>query len=113
MSQRNCETERLLYVYRLWGLSAVAFFGLFLLSMYVLSSSAGLNRAMLITPLFSGFLWIGSTSLSRHSLVQLKQCIGKEVGLLEFVSTQFVFVLFPFTYRELKKEVSLYTSLRR
>jgi len=113
MSPGIRETERLLSAYRFWGLAAVAFFGLFLLSMFTAASSAGLNRLMLVVPLFPGFLWIGTTSLSRHSLIQLKQCIGKEVGLFEFVSTQFVFVLFPFTYRELKREVSSHASPRR
>ncbi len=105
MSQDIRERDRLLSSYRFWGLAAVASFGLFLLLMLATALSAGLNRVMLAAPLCSGFLWIGATSLSRHSLVKLKQCIGKEVGLFEFVSSQFVFVLFPFTYRTLKKEV--------
>lgn len=113
MSPGIRESERLLSAYRFWGLATVVFFGLFLLSVISAISSTGLNRIMLVVPLFSGFLWIGTTSLSRHSLIQLKQCIGKEVGLFEFVSTQFVFVLFPFTYRELKKEVSSHTKLCR
>jgi hypothetical protein len=104
------EIERLLSAYRFWGLAAVFFFALSLLSMLIAISIAGLNLVILALPLFFGFLWIGTTSLSRHSLVQLKQSIDKEVGLLEFVSTQFVFALFPFTYRELKKEVALYES---
>lgn len=112
MSKDVRETERLLSAYRFWGLATLAFFGLFLLSVFTALSSTGLNRVMLVAPLFSGFLWIGTTSLSRHSLIQLKRCMGKEVGLLEFVSTQFVFVLFPFTYRELKKEVSSHANHR-
>ncbi len=107
------ETKRLLSVYRFWGLAAVAFFGIFLLSMFAVAFSRGLHKVMLVTPLFSGFLWIGTTALSRHSLIQLKQCLGKKVGLLEFFSTQFVFVLFPFTYKELKKEVSLHVTSGR
>lgn len=104
------EIERLLSAYRFWGLTAVAFFALFLLSIFTAAASSGINYLLIAAPLFFGFLWIGTTSLSRHSLVQLKQSIGKEVGLFEFVSTQFVFALFPFTYRELKKEVALYES---
>jgi hypothetical protein len=107
------ETERLLSSYRFWGLSAVGFFGLFLMSMLTVALSTGLNRFMVVMPLFPGFLWIGTTSLSRHSLVRLKQYMGKEVGLFEFVSTQFVFILFPYTYRELKKEVSSHAGQRR
>ncbi len=104
------EVERLLSAYRFWGLAAVAFFALFVLSIFTAASSPGINYLLIAAPLFFGFLWIGTTSLSRHSLVQLKQSIGKKVGLVEFVSTQFVFALFPFIYRELKKEVALYES---
>ncbi len=107
------EIERLLSAYRFWGLGAVVFFALFLLSILSVVSIAGINYLLIASPLFFGFLWIGTTSLSRHSLVQLKRSIGKEVGLFEFVSTQFVFALFPFTYRELKKEVVLYESSLR
>lgn len=110
MSSSMSEIERLLSVYRLWGLAAVAFFALFLLSVLSVVSIAGINYLLIASPLFFGFLWIGTTSLSRHSLVQLKQSLGKEIGLLEFVSTQFVFALFPFTYRKLKKEVALYEN---
>jgi hypothetical protein len=105
------ETERLLAVYRFWGLATVAFFALFILSMVTAVTSTGLNHIMIAVPLLFGFLWIGTTSLSRHSLILLKQCIGRKVGLLEFVSTQFVFILFPFTYKELKKEVALHEGL--
>ncbi len=110
MSHRIRETERLLSAYRFWGLAAALFFVMLLLSMFTAVSSARLNLVVLSLPLFFGFLWIGTTSLSRHSFVQIKQCIGKEVGLLEFVLTQFVFALFPFIYRELKKEVALYEN---
>jgi len=74
------------------------------------ASSTGLSRVKLTAALFYGFIWIGTTSLSRHTLIRLKQSMGKEVGLFEFVSTQFVFVLFPFTYMGLKKEVSSHTN---
>ena len=110
MTQYISETERLLSAYRLWGLSAVLFFVIFLLSMFAAISIPGLNFLMFSLPLCFGFLWIGTTSLSRHCLVQLKQYIGKEVGLLEFVSTQFVFALFPLIYRGLKREVALYEN---
>ncbi len=113
MSSSTCEIRRLLSAYRFWGLAAVAFFALFLLSVLSLVSTAGINYLLIASPLFFGFLWIGTTSLSRHALVQLKQSIGKEVSLLEFVSTQFVFALFPIIYRELKKEVALYNNPSR
>jgi hypothetical protein len=53
----------------------------------------------------SGFLWIGSTSLCRHSLVLLKDEVGQKIDIREFLATQFVFFLFPFTYRKVKREV--------
>ncbi len=111
MSQNISETERLLSAYRLWGLAAVLFFVMFLLSLFTVMSLPGPNLFMFGLPLCIGFLWIGSTSLSRHCLVQLKQYIGKEVGLFEFVLTQFVFALFPLIYGTLKKEVASYKSL--
>ncbi len=108
MSQGIPETKRLLSAYRLWGLAAVLFFVMFLLSALTALSIPRLNFAVLSLTLCFGFLWIGTTSVSRHCLVQLKQYIGKEIGLLEFVSTQFVFALFPLIYRQLKMEVTLY-----
>ncbi len=113
MSSGACEIRRLLSAYRFWGLAAMAFFVLFLLSLLSLVSVAGINYLLLASPLFFGFLWIGTTSFSRHTLVQLKQSIGKEVGMLEFVSTQFVFALFPLIYRGLKKDVALYENSLR
>lgn len=108
MSQGIPETERLLSAYRLWGLAAVLFFAMFLVSALTALSFPRLNFLILSLTLCFGFLWIGTTSVSRHYLVQLKQYIGKKIGLLEFVSTQFVFALFPLIYRQLKKEVTLY-----
>lgn len=55
--------------------------------------------------LLSGFLWIGATSVSRHVFVMLKRYIGREISVLEFLSTQFIVLLFPFFYLKLRKEV--------
>ncbi len=113
MSQDIRDAERLLSAYRLWGLAAVLFFVMFLTSVFTVMSIPGSNLLMFSLPLCFGFLWIGTTSLSRHCLVQLKQCMGKKVSLFEFVLTQFVFALFPLIYRELKKEVAFHESLLR
>ena len=60
--------------------------------------------------LLCGFLWVGTTSISRHSFILLKRYIGKEgeISILEFMSTQLVVFLFPFAYRKVKREVELY-----
>ncbi len=102
------EINGLLLLYRFWGLATMASFAMFLLLMAMVIASSGLSYAMLAAALFAGFLWIGTTSISRHSLVLLKNSIGKKVGLLEFVSTQFAFVLFPYMLRRVKKEVETY-----
>lgn len=71
---------------------------------YLAAEQAGLKSLLGI--LMSGFLWIGATSFSRHSLVTLKQFIGIKVGILEFISTQMVVILFPYHYIRLKREVA-------
>ncbi|MEW6108752.1 MAG: hypothetical protein AB1632_06245 [Nitrospirota bacterium] len=63
--------------------------------------------------LMAGFLWIGTTSIYRHSFILLKRYIGREVSMLEFMSTQFVVFLFPFAYRKLKREVGLYREKKQ
>jgi hypothetical protein len=63
--------------------------------------------------LLSGFLWIGATSVSRHVFVMLKKYIGKETSVLEFLSTQFIVLLFPFLYFKLKREVRAHQERER
>ena len=93
-------------VYCSCGLIAISAFLLFvfLVTSFLAADQAGLLYLFCI--LMSGFLWIGATSLSRHSLVRLKEFIGKKVGIFEFISTQLVFLLFPFQYVRLRKEVA-------
>lgn len=66
------------------------------------------NYLFLFLLLFAGFLWIGVTSISRHVFVLLKRHIGKDISVLEFLSTQFIVLLFPFFYMKLRKEVRNY-----
>ncbi len=103
------ETDRLLALYRFWGSTAMISFALFLALLAAALRAAQVSYALLAADLCAGFLWIGATSLSRHSLIMLKDSIRERVGLLEFLSTQFAFLLFPLTYLKVKKEVQRYT----
>jgi hypothetical protein len=38
----------------------------------------------------------------------LKRYIGKDISILEFLSTQFIVLLFPFLYMKLKKDIRIY-----
>lgn len=100
--------DKLLSNYRVWGIGAMCFFmiSISLLMFLVLFPSAPLE--ILYFVLLSGFLWIGSTSFSRHALVLLKRYIGGELSVVEFLSTQFVAVLFPLAYRKVKNEVKVF-----
>jgi len=110
LPQGILEAGGLLAVYRFWGAAAMASFTAFLFLLAAALRSPAVNITLLVMNLFAGFLWLGTTSISRHSLIRLKDTIGKKVGLLEFLSTQFVFILFPFSYRKVKKEVELYNE---
>lgn len=102
--------DRLLAAYRLWGIVATGAFILFALLLSLYSLSGGAHFGMLFAAFVLGFLWIGATSLSRHSLVNLKKCMGVELGIAEFFLTQFVIVLFPHMYGKVKREVALYKA---
>jgi len=97
--------ERLLAGYQLWGMVSVSVFIVFvvLLSFAVVQEKTDMVLYFIV--LLSGFLWIGATSISRHVFVMLKRYIGKEVSVPEFLSTQFIALLFPFLYLKLRKEV--------
>jgi len=100
--------DKLLAGYRLWGFAAIGSFIVFGFLFSIVIFAQEMNFIMLLMVLLSGLLWIGTTSICRHSFVILKRYIGREVGILEFLSTQFVVFLFPFAYRKIKKEVDLY-----
>lgn len=100
--------DRLFINYRLWGIAAICSFLLFMLLLSFAVFFEGANIVVVFIVLLFGFLWIGATSLYRHSFILLKRYIGKEVSILEFLSTQLVVFLFPFTYGKVKKEVDLY-----
>lgn len=101
-------SDRLLSSYALWGIisifSFIAFVALLLAALVLEKTDMILYFMILLT----GFLWIGVTSISRHIFVMLKRYIGKDISILEFLSTQFIVLLFPFLYMKLKKEIRIY-----
>jgi hypothetical protein len=101
-------TERLLSSYLLWGTVSVSVFIVFVVLLSLAFVQEKTNMVLYFIMLFSGFLWIGTTSISRHVFVLLKRYIGKEISVLEFLSTQFIVLLFPFFYLKLRKEVQAY-----
>ena len=105
--------DRLLSSYVLWGIisvsSFIAFIALLLVTLVLEKTDMVLYFIMLLT----GFLWIGVTSISRHVFVMLKRHIGKDISVMEFLSTQFIVLLFPFLYMKLKKEVRIYKRKKR
>jgi len=105
---KKSHTDRLLSGYLLSGIVSFSVFVVFivLLSLAVILDKTDIILYFIV--LLSGFLWIGVTSISRHIFVMLKKFIGKEVSALEFLSTQFVVLLFPFLYMKLRKEVRIY-----
>jgi hypothetical protein len=100
--------ERLLSHYRFWGIAAVFFFVVSVCLLAALALVPEASVEILYIALLCGFLWIGSTSFSRHSLVVLKRHIGQEMGMVEFLSTQLVALLFPFAYKKVKDEVKAF-----
>lgn len=100
----------LLSHYCLWGIAAVCCFSISIALLVVLAFVPGVSVKVLYIALLCGFLWIGSTSFSRHSLIVLKRYIGRELGMAEFLSTQFVAILFPLAYRKVKREVEAFVE---
>jgi len=100
--------DRLLSGYLLSGIVSFSVFIIFvvLLSFAVIFEKTDMTLYFIV--LLAGFLWIGVTSISRHVFVMLKKYIGKEISVLEFLSTQFAALLFPFLYMKLRKEVRIY-----
>lgn len=107
---RKSNAVRLLSSYVMWGvISVCAFLGFVaLLSVAIVLEQEGMLIYFIM--LFTGFLWIGGTAISRHVFVLLKRYIGKDISILEFLSTQFIALLFPFLYIKLKKEVLIYSE---
>lgn len=100
--------DGLLTKYRRWSFAAIGSFLLFV-SLLSASNMAGeMHFEVLIMAMAAGFGWIGATSLSRHTLVVLKRHIAREMRVPEFLSTQLVIILFPFTYGKVKREVGSY-----
>ncbi len=109
MGKKKSALESLLSAYRFWGIMATASFLVFLGLLCIVARREGpLDLPLLFADLVVGFLWIGTTSISRHVLIVLKGYIGKKVTALEFLSTQFIVILFPFAYGKVKKQAEMY-----
>ncbi|MDA8082090.1 MAG: hypothetical protein M0024_00360 [Nitrospiraceae bacterium] len=104
--------DRLLKAYWLWGLAATVAFVLFLAMLAFYYSSDYDSVLFLFVILLAGFLWIGATSYSRHSYIRLKEYMGARVSLTEFISTQIIVLLLPFSYFRLKKEIEAFRIKR-
>ena len=100
--------DRLLTSYLLWGIVSICAFIVFivLLSYAVVLEKSNIILYFLL--LLAGFFWIGVTSISRHIFVMLKRLIGRKISIIEFLSTQFIVLLFPFFYMKLRKEIRIY-----
>jgi len=100
--------DSLLASCRLWAYTAMAACFAFASLLFFGIRREGTHLFIPLSILLSGFLWIGTTALYRHSYVVLKTYIGKRVGTLEFLSTNLVVILFPITYWKIRREVGLF-----
>jgi hypothetical protein len=106
MNEENA--DRLLTGYLFWGIVSICAFIVFIMLFsyaVVLETS---NIILYFLLLLAGFFWIGVTSISRHIFVMLKRLIGREISIFEFLSTQFIVLLFPLFYMKLKKEIRIF-----
>lgn len=108
VTKRLHEAQRLLGACRIWGITATVAFVLVVILTGIVYYQKSVDTWILFFVLLAGFSCIGATSLFRHTFVNLKHLIGKSVSAAEFLSTQFIFVLFPFYYARLKDEVKQY-----
>lgn len=100
--------ERLLSGYLYWGIASICAFLVFVVLLLLAIALERADILLYLLLLLAGFLWIGVTSISRHLFVLLKKLIGKEISVFEFLSTQFIVLLFPFFYLKLRKEIRAY-----
>ena len=100
--------DRLLSSYLVWGIISISSFIAFVVLLLVTLLLEKTDMILYFVMLLTGFLWIGVTSISRHVFVMLKRYIGRDISILEFLSTQFIVLLFPFLYMKLKKEIRIY-----
>ncbi len=110
--QSDTSLDILLRQCRLWALAAMLSFALSLCVFFLGIRSDSFNRLIPFAIFLTAILWLGTTALYRHSYVRLRTAMGKKIGLLEFLATNFVFILFPFVYRKLKKEVESFQAGR-
>jgi hypothetical protein len=109
MGEKEGALDSLLSAFLFWGLAAMIFFFSFVVLLITVTRMEGpVDMALLFIDLLCGFAWIGTTSFSRHVFILLKGYIGKRVTTFEFLSTQFVVILFPFIYRNVRKEAEIF-----
>ena len=102
-----------LYKFRLRGLLSVAASVLFAGMLCISLVKDAVDYFFIPLLLFTGYFWIGMTSLGRHSYVLAKRAIGKEATVFEFLGTQLSFILFPLLYFRLKKEVEAFRANKK
>jgi hypothetical protein len=107
------DIQGLLTLYLFSGVAAMVSFIACAALLLTALRHAEASYVLLGMSLLAGFLWIGSTSVCRHSLLLLKDEVGLRVEMREFLATQFVFFLFPFAYRKIKKEIRHYGERSR
>jgi hypothetical protein len=102
--------DRMLAQYRRRALITIFSFVLSAVLMILGFRAESTHPLILFAIFLSAAFWIGMTALCRHSYVILKTAMWKRIGLLEFLSTNLVVVLFPLVYSKLKKEVSFFKA---
>jgi hypothetical protein len=98
--------DKMLAHYRLLALLTIFAFVFSAFIMITGIRAEGTHPLFLFAIFLSAASWIGMTALCRHSYVVLKTAMGKRIGLLEFLSTNLVVLIFPAVYGKLKKEVA-------
>ena len=102
--------DKMLAHYRLLALLTIFSF-LFSAFIMITGMRAESTHPLIFFAIFlSAAFWIGMTALCRHSYVVLKTAMGKQIGLLEFLSTNLVVLIFPLVYGKLKKEVASFKA---
>ena len=102
--------DKLLAQYRLRALIVIFSFVLSAFLMITGIRMESTHPLSFFTIFLSAAFWIGMTALCRHSYVMLKTAMGKRIGLLEFLSTNLVVLIFPVVYRKLKNEVTSFKA---
>ena len=99
------ELEKLLTQYCLLGAGTMASAVLFCVLLIIGTSDDGVYSGLPVALLFLGMLWIGGTVLCRHTFVLMRTHMRRRVTGLEFLSTNFAFLLFPLVCLKLRREI--------